>query len=993
MNIFELVGKVTLDGADKVNDQFSKMEEKTKKVQKGLRIAGAAFTALGVAGLALVGKTKEINAQLGVTAINLGLTVKEMRDLTLATTNVTFPIEEVIASFDLLARAGVKDKKVLQETATAFDTLGDATGYSASRVTEIMVPAMKTFNLTASEMAGKTDLMTYMSRKSTMSLEDFATMVGYTTPQLVEQGLTLDDLTISLIHMEKQGYAPGRVMTREFMKATNAAEKQQISLTEALGISSDELAGYREELEGATGMTQTYADEANKQYTLMDKLKQRWSEITLSMSAFLEPLEPILAGMTALGPVMLLLSTSFGTTAIRIGLTTAALIMHKVTMLAHTIAVRAATAAQWAWNAAMTANPIGLLIVGLGALAGGITAIVSGMGDAAAKTEEYTDAALQAWLQTQELTDSMTQLEKVTAALSYAESELARVDEMLTTAGAARTAQSQSAWEAYTEEEEAVDKVIEATKGYVDATEGLTAANIAHATALEQKTKLTEHEIRWLKIYANAIEVTTAAERAQKEAVEAVVAAEEARQQKYESFISTIEKIVEEYEDAQTEAGKLNVTLDDLIEYMRFLGQEIDRSTLSLEDFERYGEDATLWAEHFGVSLEEVARISSKTFDDMLDDVRGLTDEAINSARERKRAEISAIQEQTDAYRAFHQEKMEAIQEEYTETLKTIDAQLAATIEGYQSQVDVIEDQLEEISDAEKARRDEERKGELEAAISEEEDADKRVALEDRLNDLIIQSKNRAWQDERALAYRKAVAESQDADERAQLERALAWLLVEVQAQRNQAQLEADRENLRDRMELAREQAQIARADAQDTYDHERALEEDALKRFISNKETEISVLERNLEKTISLYERDYQAFTDLLDDKLMEVRAFVDAYNDLMAQLAAPKLGPEPEPEPEEEETPYPGYPGPPPPGWWGVPGGKWMPPSPTSGLIEGLHSLSPQLTLGGTAGITSAPPVNIVIQEMIVREEADIERVAEKIVERIRLRTGVHL
>ena len=988
MNIFELVGKVTLDGADKVEKQFSTMEEKTKKVQKGLRVAGAAFTALGAAGLALVGKTKELNAQLGKTAVNLGLTVKEMRDLTLETTNVTFPIEEVIASFDLLARAGVKDKKVLQDTATAFDTLGDATGYSASRVTEVLVPAMKTFNLTASEMAGKTDLMTYMSRQSTMSLDDFATMVGYTTPQLVEQGLTLDDLTIALIHMEKQGYAPGRVMTREFMKATNAAEKQQISLTEALGISSDELAGYKKDLEGAAGMTDTYAEAANKQYTLMDKLKQKFSEVTLSMSGFLEPLEPILAGMTALGPIMLLLSTSFGTTAIRIGLTTAALIAHKVAVLAHIIAVKAATVAQWAWNAAMSANPVGLLIIGLGALAGGITAIVSGMGNAAAKTEEYTDAALQAWLQTQELADSMDELERVTATLSHAESELARVDEMLTDAGAARVAQSQSAWEAYTEEEEAVDKAIEATKGYVDATEGLTAANIAHATALERKTKLTEAEIRWLKIYANAIEVTTAAERAQKAAVEAVVAAEEARQKKYESFISTIEKIVEEYEDAQTEAGQLSVTLDDLIDYMRFLGQEIDRTTLSLEDFERYGEDANRWAEHFGVSLEEVARISGKTFDDMVDDVRSLTDEAIDGARDRKRAALSAIQEQMDAHRVAHQERMEAIQEEYAEALKTIDAQLAATIEGYQSQVDAIENQLEEISDAEAARRDAERKGELEAAISEEEDADKRAALEDRLNDLIIKSKNRAWQDERALAYRKAVAESQDADERAQLERTLAELLVEVQAQRNRTQLEAERETLRNGMELARENAQIARVDAQDAYDYERALEEDALRRFISNKETEISVLERNLEATISLYERDYRAFTDLLDDKLMEVRAFVNAYNDLMAQLAVPSPGLEP-----GAEEIVPPSTGPPPPGWYALPGGEWMPPAPTSGLIDRLHNLTPQLALGGTTGITSASPVNITIQEMNVREESDIDRIAEEIVERIRLRTGVHL
>ena len=110
---------------------------------------------MGVAGLAVIQTTKKINAQLSVTALNLGITKEEMRALTLAVTNVTFPIDEVTASFDLLARAGVKDTEVLKETATAFDTLGDATGYSASQVTGFMVPAMKTFGLSAEEMAKK----------------------------------------------------------------------------------------------------------------------------------------------------------------------------------------------------------------------------------------------------------------------------------------------------------------------------------------------------------------------------------------------------------------------------------------------------------------------------------------------------------------------------------------------------------------------------------------------------------------------------------------------------------------------------------------------------------------------------------------------------------------------------------------------------------------------------------------------------------------------
>lgn len=362
MKAFDLYGEMSLKGMGKVTGELDKVKSRTEQVQKGMKIMGAAFTAVGAAGLALVASSKKINAQLGVTALNLDVTTKEMRDLTLATTNVTFPIAEVVASFDLLARAGVKNTQVLKDTATAFDTLGDATGKSASQVTQIMVPAMKTFGLTAKEIAKKTDLMTYMSRESTMSLDDFATMVGYTTPELVEAGLTIDELAIALIHMEKQGYAPGRVMTREFMKATTAATKEQIPLYEALGITSAEMVTYKSNLEGIEGMTEKYAETANKQYTIMDKLRQKWSELTLQYGTFLQPLEPILATMTALGPVLFLFSTVI---LPKLTLTTAAL---RVKLIALAAAHKIAAAATWLWNIALAANPIGIVIVAIGGL-------------------------------------------------------------------------------------------------------------------------------------------------------------------------------------------------------------------------------------------------------------------------------------------------------------------------------------------------------------------------------------------------------------------------------------------------------------------------------------------------------------------------------------------------------------------------------------------------------------------------------------------------
>src|SRR3989304_6368761 len=106
MNVFQLVGQLSLAGSDKVRQEIEGVEGQLQKASTSLKIIGVAFTAVGVAGLKFASDARNINATLGSTAITLGITTKELRNLTLATTNVTFPIKSVAATFDILTRAG-----------------------------------------------------------------------------------------------------------------------------------------------------------------------------------------------------------------------------------------------------------------------------------------------------------------------------------------------------------------------------------------------------------------------------------------------------------------------------------------------------------------------------------------------------------------------------------------------------------------------------------------------------------------------------------------------------------------------------------------------------------------------------------------------------------------------------------------------------------------------------------------------------------------------
>lgn len=404
MDVFSLVGKIKLEGSDKVKSELSGLEGAIEKNSAKLKALGAAFTALGVAGLKMASDARKLNAQLGATGLTIGATTKEMRNLALSVTNVTFPLESVTATFDLLARAGVRSTEQMAKAATAFDTLADAVGSSAEVVADQLIPAFKNLGVEIPTTAAELDKFTWLTKNTTVGLSDFASAMDYVAAYGGKLNITVTDMVAIMAALEAKGIT-GSAVTRVFRtaisqastsldeynakleeaaedktinyeKAVEEANKKLLTLNEALGLTSEEVDTYKGKLSEASGITQQYADVVNTQYGLMDKLKQKWSELTLQLGSFLEPLEPILAGMTALGPLLIFVSTQNGIAAVKWAAHTAAEGAHKAASLAATAATKLQTMAQWELNTAMFANPIGWIILAIAGLVAGIILLV-----------------------------------------------------------------------------------------------------------------------------------------------------------------------------------------------------------------------------------------------------------------------------------------------------------------------------------------------------------------------------------------------------------------------------------------------------------------------------------------------------------------------------------------------------------------------------------------------------------------------------------------
>jgi TP901 family phage tail tape measure protein len=231
----------TDDAAAKSDSTFKGFTQTIKDNKTEITALGAGMTTAGVAVLALTDNAREINSQLAGTAITLGSTTEELRDLALASSDAGFPLDDVVATFDLLARSGLTEDQ-LAATAAAFDDLGDATGTSAATVTESLIPAFNAFDIPLTEVGDHVDGITYLTKNSTISFEDFAGTVGVLAPKLDAMGLSMEDTEALLLAMSDAGLQ-GTAATKALRLAVGEMDTQfgdyQTALSDAITQSKD----------------------------------------------------------------------------------------------------------------------------------------------------------------------------------------------------------------------------------------------------------------------------------------------------------------------------------------------------------------------------------------------------------------------------------------------------------------------------------------------------------------------------------------------------------------------------------------------------------------------------------------------------------------------------------------------------------------------------------------------------------------------------------
>jgi len=268
----------------------------------GLAI-GTGMTAAGAAMVALTDGNRKMDASFKTTALSMGVSAESVKELGRSLQSVDSPISEVAATLDILARAGMDNVDSMGRTATAFDTLADATGQNADTLTDAMVPAFAALNIELADAPQYVDGLATTFRTANVDLGDFSQLMSRVGPDLGKMGLGLQDVETILMALADKGIT-GRKAMSTLSAAIEEADGDTAKLYASIGITNTELGTYSQKLADSAGSAQKFADAQNEQFGVIDRIGFEFGKLAQTAGDWLKPFEGVGTALTIIGPAL-----------------------------------------------------------------------------------------------------------------------------------------------------------------------------------------------------------------------------------------------------------------------------------------------------------------------------------------------------------------------------------------------------------------------------------------------------------------------------------------------------------------------------------------------------------------------------------------------------------------------------------------------------------------------------------------------------------------
>lgn len=355
--------EVIVKGVDELSPVMDKMESKTTSagnamqknwtgVGKTMQTAGIAAVALGAGIEALARANAPLLESTRRLADYLDIDSKAMQQLVIDTSNVTFPLEEVLKIMETGTKLGLESAESLQKYANFWDMVGDATGESASELAEAGA-SLKALGIAAGEEGKALEAFGFIQRNTTMEIGEFINSVGRLAPEMREMKMGVNEAAVVLGIMQKEFGMTSRVALQEFRTAVTSADGDIDKLKDTLGITSDMWDTYSQKVAESSEVIAENAKRNNELYTPMQKIQHALGELKYKMGDFIQGAAGYAPLMTGMGSAMTIVGTIMKSNFFP--------------------SIMMATKGVWAFTASILANPLTWWIAGITAV---IAAIV-----------------------------------------------------------------------------------------------------------------------------------------------------------------------------------------------------------------------------------------------------------------------------------------------------------------------------------------------------------------------------------------------------------------------------------------------------------------------------------------------------------------------------------------------------------------------------------------------------------------------------------------
>lgn len=298
--IAELLIRVGIDG-DEVEDGFDDVEESASTSAAAM---AAGFGAAGAAIEGLARDQQDLQVMTGRLASTTGLADDEIRDLATDLSNATFPLDEVLGLMELASRQGVQGADDLGNYATFWDKVGDATGESSQDLAKAGA-ALGAVGIDASNSEAAIDAFGFVTTNTTQSVGDFLKIIERRGPEIAELGLTVDDTAALFGLMESELGLTSRTARQEFSKALNESDGTLGGVLDTLGLTEDQFATMRGEVDGSGESIDEFADVFAESRTPMQAIQS-------SIEDFLFSNQELIASLAEFAPLLIGVATAIG---------------------------------------------------------------------------------------------------------------------------------------------------------------------------------------------------------------------------------------------------------------------------------------------------------------------------------------------------------------------------------------------------------------------------------------------------------------------------------------------------------------------------------------------------------------------------------------------------------------------------------------------------------------------------------------------------------